>query len=148
MKQTRKQSRAARRIENKRRHRALKGMKVTTYEDLIARDRNPRRSRNPGRFRGFKATVVRGGSMDILGQLQHAWRFGTPAEYEAAKRRYERDVGTIPWAYQEKRRNPMVRFKARGRRVRFYAKPKRRGPVPKHLKKYAFKRRSRRPSRR
>ena len=39
MKMTRKQKRA----ENKRRHRALRKMKVTTYDDLIARDRNPRR---------------------------------------------------------------------------------------------------------
>ncbi len=72
MKLTRKQKRA----ENKRRHRALKRMKVVTYDDLIARDRNP-----------------------------------------------------------------LVRFKARGKRVSFYARRRARGPVPKHLRRYTFKRR-------
>jgi len=129
MKLTRKQKRA----ENKRRARMYRRMKVTTYDDLIARDRNPKRR--------YTATAVIGGKMDILGQLQNAWRFGSSAEYEAAKRLYEREVGSVPWSYQSKRRNPIVKFKARGKRVRFYAKPKRRGKVPKQLRKHVYKRR-------
>jgi len=53
---------------------------------------------------------------------------GSSAQYGAAKRRYEielerSELGGI----ESKRRNPIVKFKARGKRVRFYAKPKRRG---------------------
>jgi hypothetical protein len=32
-----------------------------------------------------------------------------------------------------------VTFKARGKRVSFWSRPRRKGPVPKHLKRYLFK---------
>lgn len=97
-------TRKQRRRENRRRHRALKRMKVTTYRDLMAND-----DRN--------------------------WTM------------YDEYVR--PW------NNPWVKFKGRDRKgrrktVRFYAKPRRRGKVPKHLRPYLFKsrRRTRRSRRR
>lgn len=37
-------------------------------------------------------------------------------------------------------RNPRVAFRARGKRVSFWARQRRRGPVPRHLRPYLFKR--------
>ncbi len=52
-----------------------------------------------------------------------------------------RKVTTYDDLVAERDRNPVVHFRARGRTVRFTAKPKRRGKVPKQLRPYLFKRR-------
>jgi hypothetical protein len=169
-------TRRQKRIENKRRHRALRKMTVTTYDDLIARDRNPKRDGSP--TRGERKALRRAGrstdhsvSRPKLAAVHSFGKSDTPADrmfltdaYRPGAEKNEDIIADIQIALDEgmfshttgkrarvwldrvlsarrgkSRRNPTVAFRARGKLVRFHTKPKRKGPVPKHLRPYLFR---------
>ncbi len=150
-------TRRQRRIENKRRHRALRNMTVVTYDDLIRmHDRNPkRRRRNPSDYSLGDDHIHTSGPHGKRYAGKSHGGYGSAYAQGTAAGNMKRDRSPhwslsasekVEWlkGYDEshaQRKNPRISFRARGKRVSFRARARRRGAVPKQLRPYVYRKR-------